>query len=175
MSQPPPSVVTALVMPFPSKHRALNTMLNPPPAPLNGFSSLLPPYGTHVDRNAVMLQYRDAISSLSERLGTDKWFLGSTYVVIVCGDALLMRTFQRAYRSRCTSLRLLALHPSFEGQCHSYRSSSSRQPGRLGTPRAGPSKSCVPASIACIAGYVRTCTIVIVHRPLPMRMCSIHS
>ena len=80
MSQPSPSMFSALFVPFPSKHRALNTMLNPPPAPLNGFGSILPPYGTHVDRNAVMLQYRDAISSLSERLGTDKWFLGSMYV-----------------------------------------------------------------------------------------------
>ena len=29
---------------------------------------------------AIEQQYKDAISSLSERLGTDKWFLGSTYV-----------------------------------------------------------------------------------------------
>lgn len=56
-------------------------MLNPPPAPLTGISSLLPSYGSHIDRAAVELQYCEAIASLSDRLGTDKWFLGSACVL----------------------------------------------------------------------------------------------
>ena len=66
--------------PYPEKHRAIETMLSPPPAPLTGLGSLLPPYGAHIDRSAVELQYKEAIASLSERLGTDKWFLGSACV-----------------------------------------------------------------------------------------------
>lgn len=56
-------------------------MLNPPPAPLTGFASIIPSYGTHIDRTALELRYKEAIASLSERLGTDKWFLGSTCVL----------------------------------------------------------------------------------------------
>ncbi|EPT04092.1 hypothetical protein FOMPIDRAFT_1158188 [Fomitopsis schrenkii] len=104
VSQPPPSVLSVLILPFPSKHRALNTMLSPPPAPLNGFSSLLPPYGTHVDRNAVMLQYRDAISSLSERLGTDKWFLGSTGPTAL--DALVFAYLHCILHSKDSAVRI---------------------------------------------------------------------
>ncbi|KAH9832998.1 uncharacterized protein C8Q71DRAFT_775923 [Rhodofomes roseus] len=104
ISQPPPSIFAALVSPFPSKHRALNTMLNPPPAPLTGFSSVLPPYGTHVDRNAVMLQYRDAISSLSERLGTDRWFLGS--VTPTALDALVFAYLHCILHSKDNAVRI---------------------------------------------------------------------
>lgn len=68
------------ISPYSEKHRAVETMLSPPPAPLTGLSSLIPPYGTHIDRSAVELQYKEAIASLSERLGTDKWFLGSECV-----------------------------------------------------------------------------------------------
>jgi metaxin len=45
---------------------------------LSGLSSFLPPFGTRVSTPAILSSYRDAIASLSERLGTDKWFLGSS-------------------------------------------------------------------------------------------------
>ncbi|KAH9950263.1 hypothetical protein B0H21DRAFT_724048 [Amylocystis lapponica] len=77
LCQPQSFTLTSLLTPFHNKTRAVETMLNPPPAPLTGISSLLPPYGSHIDRSAVELQYCEAIASLSERLGTDKWFLGS--------------------------------------------------------------------------------------------------
>jgi metaxin len=60
-----------------SDSNPLQTILSPPPAPLTGFASLLPAFGARVNPTAVLSQYREAIASLSERLGTDKWFLGS--------------------------------------------------------------------------------------------------
>lgn len=59
------------------------SLLTPPPAPLTGYFSLLPPWGTRISHTNLMAQYRDAIASLSERLGTDKWFLGSACVEIL--------------------------------------------------------------------------------------------
>lgn len=52
-------------------------MLTPPPPPLSGFSSILPVYGSRIDSKAVEERYKEAVASLSERLGTDRWFLGS--------------------------------------------------------------------------------------------------
>ena len=80
LSQQQPLSLLSLLAPFPSKPRSVESLLNPPPAPLTGLSALLPPFGTHFDRSAIELQYKDAIASLSERLGTDRWFLGSPYV-----------------------------------------------------------------------------------------------
>ncbi|RXW19632.1 hypothetical protein EST38_g6213 [Candolleomyces aberdarensis] len=57
---------------------ALQTILSPPPAPLSGFTSLLPSFGARVNYASVNSQYIEAIASLSERLGTDQWFLGSS-------------------------------------------------------------------------------------------------
>ncbi|PCH37765.1 hypothetical protein WOLCODRAFT_95793 [Wolfiporia cocos MD-104 SS10] len=103
LSQPAPSLLHNLLMPFPAKHRPLETMLNPPPAPLTGISSLLPAYGAHVDRNAVALQYREAIASLSERLGTDKWFLGSAEPTAL--DALVFAYLHCILHSRDNLIR----------------------------------------------------------------------
>ncbi|EAU88788.1 hypothetical protein CC1G_01161 [Coprinopsis cinerea okayama7 len=61
----------------PGQPHPLQTVLSPPPAPLSGFTSILPAFGTRVNPTAIISQYREAIVSLSERLGTDKWFLGS--------------------------------------------------------------------------------------------------
>lgn len=60
-------------------NETLQKLLLPPPAPLTGFLSFIPPPadGIRVNTPAVLSAYRDAISALSERLGTDKWFLGS--------------------------------------------------------------------------------------------------
>ena len=79
--QPKDLTLRTILAPYSTNHRPVETMLNPPPAPLTGLASLIPPYGVHLDRNALELQYKDAIASLSERLGTDKWFLGSEYVL----------------------------------------------------------------------------------------------
>ncbi|KXN92268.1 hypothetical protein AN958_08721 [Leucoagaricus sp. SymC.cos] len=79
LAQPKPSYLHTLLFP-PSKpdiHHPLALLLTPPPAPLTGYFSLLPQWGTRISRGAVMTQYREAIAALSERLGTDKWFLGS--------------------------------------------------------------------------------------------------
>lgn len=69
----------SLLTPYQTTYRPLESMLTPPPAPLTGLASLIPPYGVHIDRTALELRYKEAIVSLSERLGTDRWFLASAY------------------------------------------------------------------------------------------------
>jgi metaxin len=81
LAQPRPSYLHTLLFPPPkSDAHPLASLLTPPPAPLTGYFSLLPQWGARISREAVMTQYREAIAALSERLGTDKWFLGSVYV-----------------------------------------------------------------------------------------------
>jgi len=77
LAQKRPTSFLQLISPDPVAGRPVETFLNPPPAPLSGLGSLIPPYGARVSASTVELQYREAISSLSQRLGTDKWFLGS--------------------------------------------------------------------------------------------------
>ncbi|OAX42009.1 hypothetical protein K503DRAFT_711481 [Rhizopogon vinicolor AM-OR11-026] len=60
-----------------ARGRALGVTLSPPPAPLTGLSSVLPPFGTNITLSSIQGQYAEAITSLSERLGTDRWFLAS--------------------------------------------------------------------------------------------------
>lgn len=79
LSTPPPSYLHTLLTIYPPGTAALQSVITPPPPPLTGFSSLLPPWGSRVYHATVQAQYRDSISALSERLGTDKWFLGSRY------------------------------------------------------------------------------------------------
>jgi len=78
--QAPPSYLHSILFPSstPPLSESLQKILSPPPAPLSGLSSFLPPFGTRVSTSAILSSYRDAIASLSERLGTDKWFLGSS-------------------------------------------------------------------------------------------------
>ncbi|KAF8623570.1 hypothetical protein AX15_006338 [Amanita polypyramis BW_CC] len=57
---------------------SLQTLITPPPPPATGLTSLVPPSGIRISSSALMTQYRDAIAALSERLGTDRWFLGSS-------------------------------------------------------------------------------------------------
>ncbi|KAI0253535.1 hypothetical protein BJV78DRAFT_1280863 [Lactifluus subvellereus] len=80
LAQPPPSFFyySVLQLPPSTTQRPVETILMPPPAPLSGFSSPLPPYGAHFSPNAITARYRDAIAALSERLGHDDWFLGSS-------------------------------------------------------------------------------------------------
>ncbi|KAF8163558.1 hypothetical protein B0H34DRAFT_651722 [Crassisporium funariophilum] len=80
LSQPQPSYLHSLLFPSstPPVGESLKKILSPPPAPLTGLWSLLPPSGARISTPAIMAQYRDAITSLSVCLGTDKWFLGSS-------------------------------------------------------------------------------------------------
>jgi len=77
--QPPPSYLRSILFPSSTTplSETLQKILSPPPAPLSGLCSFLPPFGTRVSTPAILSSYRDAIGSLSQRLGTDKWFLGS--------------------------------------------------------------------------------------------------
>ncbi|KAH7889570.1 hypothetical protein F5I97DRAFT_1801463 [Phlebopus sp. FC_14] len=77
LSQPTPTLFSSLFKPDDKKARSIEASLNPPPAPLTGYSSLFPSFGTNITLSAIQGRYADAISSLSERLGTDRWFLGS--------------------------------------------------------------------------------------------------
>ncbi|KAI9450726.1 hypothetical protein BJY52DRAFT_1125757 [Lactarius psammicola] len=79
LAQPPPSFFYHAILQLPpsTAQRPVETILTPPPAPLSGFSSLLPPYGARLSPNAIAARYRDAIAALSERLGQHEWFLGS--------------------------------------------------------------------------------------------------
>ena len=52
---------------------------------LTGLSSLMPPFGTRVPHKLVIEKYREAITALSYRLGQDKWFLGSRWVIHTVG------------------------------------------------------------------------------------------
>ncbi|KAI1791648.1 hypothetical protein LXA43DRAFT_919958 [Ganoderma leucocontextum] len=78
LTQPSSTSFLSWLSPYQNKPRPFEAALTHPPAPLFGISSLLPAYGTHVNVDAIEQQYKEAIGSLSERLGTDKWFLGSS-------------------------------------------------------------------------------------------------
>ncbi|KAJ6597189.1 hypothetical protein DFH09DRAFT_904734 [Mycena vulgaris] len=78
IAQPSPSYFMSLIT-FPQPlSRPLESILSPPPPPLSGLSSIFPPYGTRVSPKHVESKYRDAVSAIADRLGTDKWFLGSS-------------------------------------------------------------------------------------------------
>ncbi|KAJ7444838.1 hypothetical protein FB451DRAFT_1343660 [Mycena latifolia] len=78
IAQPSPSYFMSLIT-FPQPpSRPLETILSPPPPPLSGLSSIFPSYGTRVSPKHIESKYRDAVSAIADRLGTDKWFLGSS-------------------------------------------------------------------------------------------------
>ena len=79
-STPQPSYLFSLISHRSQQTTSLQSILTPPPAPLTGFTSLFPPSGVRVSYATIISSYRDAIAALSDRLGTDKWFLGSKYV-----------------------------------------------------------------------------------------------
>ncbi|KAH9483894.1 hypothetical protein JR316_0003372 [Psilocybe cubensis] len=78
-STPTPSYIHSLLFPkpMPPISESLQKILSPPPAPLTGLCSLIPPSGARINTSAILSQYKDAIASLSDRLGTDNWFLSS--------------------------------------------------------------------------------------------------
>lgn len=85
--QPTPSLLCAFTESDWSRGPPIQAVLNPPPAPLTGFSSLFPSFGTNVTLSALQGQYTESITALSERLGTDTWLLGSENPTAL--DALL--------------------------------------------------------------------------------------
>ncbi|KAI0780434.1 hypothetical protein BD413DRAFT_497081 [Trametes elegans] len=103
LNQPSSTTFLSLISPYQHKPRPLEAVVTHPPAPLFGISSLLPSYGTHVDVAAIEQQYKEAIASLSERLGTDKWFLGSASPTAL--DALVFAYLHSILHSKEHSLR----------------------------------------------------------------------
>jgi len=77
LSQPEPSFISTLFQSNSIKMRALETALNPPPPPATGFTYPFPSFGANIDPAAVHARYAEAVAALSDRLATDKWFLGS--------------------------------------------------------------------------------------------------
>ena len=82
LAQPLKSLFSKLTSPpsYNSPIHSLSVIFAQPPAPFSGLSSILPPSGIQVDISSVHAEYRDAVKALSERLGEDKWFLGSRSV-----------------------------------------------------------------------------------------------
>ncbi|OSD08355.1 hypothetical protein PYCCODRAFT_1429427 [Trametes coccinea BRFM310] len=103
LHQPTSTSFLSLLSPYQNKPRPLEAVVSHPPAPLFGISSLLPLYGTHVNVDAIEQQYKEAISSLSERLGTDKWFLGSSSPTAL--DALVFAYLHCILHSKEHTLR----------------------------------------------------------------------
>ncbi|KAH9848896.1 hypothetical protein C2E23DRAFT_870995 [Lenzites betulinus] len=103
LHQPSSLSFLEIISPYKAKPRSLETVVTQPPAPLFGISSLLPSYGTHVNVEAIEQQYKEAIASLSERLGTDKWFLGSSSPTAL--DALVFAYLHSILHSKEHTLR----------------------------------------------------------------------
>lgn len=101
-STPRPSYLSLLSLNSQPSTR-LQSIITPPPAPLTGFMSLFPPSGTRVSYAAIIAQYRDAITALSDRLSTDKWFLGSENPTPL--DALVFAYLHSIVNSQDSSLR----------------------------------------------------------------------
>ncbi|KAG8710488.1 hypothetical protein FRC09_000117 [Ceratobasidium sp. 395] len=78
LSIPTPSLFTSLFKPQQSP-TTLQTTLSPPPPPLTGLSTPLPLPQTpvRVASAGLRIEFREAMRSLSGRLGGDEWFLGS--------------------------------------------------------------------------------------------------
>ena len=84
LAEPPMPLLRKLTSPpsFQSPARSLSIIFAQPPAPFSGLSSILPPSGTQVDVSGVFAEYKNAIMALSDRLGEDRWFLGSMSVSV---------------------------------------------------------------------------------------------
>ena len=81
--EPQAHSLLSLLVPYQTTtSRSIETVLPTPPAPLTGWSTLFRPYGTRLDLTSIELKYKDAIAALSDRLGTDRWFLSSSYVFL---------------------------------------------------------------------------------------------
>ncbi|KAF9469269.1 hypothetical protein BDZ94DRAFT_1131854, partial [Collybia nuda] len=104
VSTPPPSYFQTLLRVRSPATDPLQSIVTPPLPPVTGFSSLLPPWGLRISHATIQAQYRDAISALSERLGTDKWFLGSSEPTPL--DALAFAYLHSILNSKDQSFRI---------------------------------------------------------------------
>ncbi|KAJ3930057.1 MAG: hypothetical protein NXY57DRAFT_898860 [Lentinula lateritia] len=79
LSQPSQSFLESILAPPapPPASPSLDSIIVPPPPPSTGFFSFIPSYSLTLF--TVFEKYADAIKALSEKLGTDKWFLGSEH------------------------------------------------------------------------------------------------
>ncbi|KAI0819029.1 hypothetical protein BC629DRAFT_1579404 [Irpex lacteus] len=102
--EPQTRSLLSLLVPYQvTPSRPIETVLATPPAPLTGWSTLFRPYGTRLDLTSIELKYKDAIAALSDRLGTDRWFLGSTAPTAL--DALAFAYLHTILDSRSETLR----------------------------------------------------------------------
>lgn len=81
LSQPPPTIFQPIFSfqdTRPNSQLA-ESIITPPLPPITGIRALLPPIlqGSRVSLSLVQSRFQEAIAALSDRLGTDKWFLGS--------------------------------------------------------------------------------------------------
>ncbi|KIY73262.1 hypothetical protein CYLTODRAFT_387329 [Cylindrobasidium torrendii FP15055 ss-10] len=82
LAQPTSSLLYRIFMFDTTVSRPIESYMAPPLPPRAGLLSLLPPQalaflGPRIPKDAIESRYRDAIAALSDRLGTDQWFLGS--------------------------------------------------------------------------------------------------
>ncbi|KAG6376230.1 hypothetical protein JVT61DRAFT_2205 [Boletus reticuloceps] len=119
LSQPVPHPGT-LLRSDSRKTRALDTVLNPPPAPSTGFTSPFPPFGVNVDTSAVHARYAEAIAALSDRLATEKWFLGSQQPTAL--DALVFAYLHTLLHSSDSTRIQIARRPNLVAWERSVRS-----------------------------------------------------
>ncbi|KAJ7582984.1 hypothetical protein C8J56DRAFT_1005856 [Mycena floridula] len=71
-----------------SKSQQLVSILTPPLPSSTGLTSLMMPlWGTRISSEAIHSRYQEAVGALSDRLGNNKWFLGSQAATAL--DALL--------------------------------------------------------------------------------------
>lgn len=83
LAQPPKPLLSKLTSPsFQTPAHSLSALFAQPLAPFSGLSSILPPSGTQVDVSGVYAEYKNAVVALSDRLGEDRWFLGSRLVCL---------------------------------------------------------------------------------------------
>lgn len=57
------------------------SLFQPPLPPLSGISVPIPPMGLRIPTMALFIRYSEAIEAVSDRLGKDEWFLGSSCVI----------------------------------------------------------------------------------------------
>jgi len=76
LAEPPKPLLNKFTS-FQLPTHSLSVIFAQPLAPFSGLSSILPPSGTQVDVSGVFTEYKNAVMALSDRLGEERWFLGS--------------------------------------------------------------------------------------------------
>ncbi|KAF7311495.1 GST-C-6 domain-containing protein [Mycena kentingensis (nom. inval.)] len=104
VAQPSLSFLASLVSFQRPPARPIEALLSPPPPPLFGITSLIPSSESRISRDQVESKYRSAISALADRLGADKWFLGSSDPTPL--DALIFAYLHTTLHSSNHTLRM---------------------------------------------------------------------